>query len=692
MPGPLVALAPIVTAVGRFAVPYLAKELGKIGSNKFVQTYGNEAFTSLNETLIKNTTMVNFEAMPMVNPSFKAPGVIAPDAEEMEREAEKIREMTKPIGFPADPSIKPDIKTGETTPPKIDTVEELPAEDRPLPKLPGFGEGDKIDIPLITYSKDAPKNLKDLVDRSVGQEKGEKAIEKIYDDSIFDNVLDGNQLRRMRQLEENYTGGLADLGDAGIPLILENSLLDQHEEYMKDYQEALANAARETLGNEFKAYRLMEKNDAINMLTKGEFPNTKRLQEDEDGNEVYKDIIIDMMGQKTPLSREAFSFSLSPKEALSFRYLSAGDRGSKKDEDFVLIEMKASPTDIVMRGHESEKDLVLRVDGNVAGDRVVTPNLFNVYDVNFGEKNQVQLLENKDYKNFVDASKNKLSNVSTQTEKLVRGIGDNNPPSAIEEETTVSKTTPKEYKGEIIETTSLNENLKEAIAKYAGTPEDIAKSTKMPQSHKRKIYIQLEEYLNENYPSKLSEKEQEVESDALFYIANSVYDIYTFRGEGMPNNTLMVQDDIGFPLATAEIERYPKGKLNYYPRRKKGNRYVKTEPAIYIETIGSLNTDATSMILDQIEKIAEMEEVRYIVAEDLTSEAAAKAFEKRGFVPAKKGFFEGDIINEADWRGGRKNVKQKNMVLDLGKKYQTTEKEIGEDFIKEQTDNLLKKK
>jgi len=283
--------------------------------------------------------------------------------------------------------------------------------------------------------------------------------------------------------------------------------------------------------------------------------------------------------------------------------------------------------------------------------------------------------------------------VNTQTENLVRGIGDNNPPSSIEEETTVLKTKPREYKGKITETTSLNENLKEAIAKYAGTPEDIAKSLKMPQSHKRKIYIQLEEYLNENYPSKLNEKEQEVESDALFYIANSVYDIYTYRGEGgMPRDTLMVQDDIGFPLATAEIERYPKGKLNYYPRRKKGNKYVRTEPAVYIETIGGLNKDATSNILDQIEKIAESEDVRYIVAEDLTSEAAAKALEKRGFVPAKKGFFEGDIINEADWRGGKKNVKQKNMVLDLGEKYRTTEKEIQEEFVKEQTDNLLKNK
>ena len=443
MAPPLLAV-PIITAVGRFAAPYLSKELSKLGLNKFVSTYGKDAFTSLNETLAADTPMLKADSVPMVNENYKAgatafagdltvPGVIAPDATEIEKESQKIREMTKPVGFPADPPIKPDIKTGDTTPPEIDTVEEFPKEEK-------------------------------------------------------------------------------------IP------------------------------------------------------------------------------------------------------------------------------------------------------DTLSTP---------IPEPEGPQIYYNRDTK---------------------RGIGDNNPPSKIEEQTTVSKTTPREYKGEIIEGTGLNQNLKDAIAKYAGTPEDIAKSLKMPQSHKRKIYIQLEEYLNENYPSKLSEKEQEVESDALFYIANSVYDIYTYRGEGdMPRDTLMVQDDIGFPLATAEIERYPKGKLNYYPRRKKGNKYVKTEPAVYIETIGSLNKDATSKILDQVEKIAEIEEVRYIVAEDLTSEAAAKAFEKRGFVPAKKGFFEGDIINEADWRGGKKNVKQKNMVLDLGKKYQTTEKEILEEFDKEQSDidnqtkKLLKK-
>ena len=450
----------VATTIGRVAIPKLADALVKTGADKFVKLYGQKAFEVVLGTAIgaraysqteeyiteylnhidsgedensfipkssmpDKTRLEQMDAMMAVPDrtpfagDLKVPGIIAPDATEMEKEAKKIRDMTKSVGFPSEPPIKVDTTTGDSEPPKIETTEEFPIEDKPLPKSPGFGEGDKIDIPIITYSKNSPKDLKDLVERSVGQEKGEKAIDKLYDDSIFDGVLDSDQLNRMKQLEENYTGGLNDLGDAGIPVILENTMLDQHEEYMKDYKDALANAIRETLGNEFKAYRLMEKEDALKMLTEGEFPNIKRLQEDEEGNEVYKDIIIDMIGQETPLSREAFSFSLSPKEALSFRFLSAGDRGSKKDEDFVLIEMKASPTDIVMRGHESEKDLILRVDGESAGSSRVTPNLFNVYDIKFGEKNQVQLSENKDYKNFVDASKNKLSNVSAQTKDLV---------------------------------------------------------------------------------------------------------------------------------------------------------------------------------------------------------------------------------------------------------------------------------
>ena len=71
MPAPAIAAAAtILTAVGRFAAPYLAKELGKVGTNKFIQTYGNEAFTSLNQTLAAETPMVNQDNIPMVNSDF----------------------------------------------------------------------------------------------------------------------------------------------------------------------------------------------------------------------------------------------------------------------------------------------------------------------------------------------------------------------------------------------------------------------------------------------------------------------------------------------------------------------------------------------------------------------------------------------------------------------------------------------
>jgi len=50
MPAPVaLAAIPIITAAGRFAAPYLAKELGKLGMNKFVSTYGKGAVKKITE-------------------------------------------------------------------------------------------------------------------------------------------------------------------------------------------------------------------------------------------------------------------------------------------------------------------------------------------------------------------------------------------------------------------------------------------------------------------------------------------------------------------------------------------------------------------------------------------------------------------------------------------------------------------
>jgi len=176
MAPPLLAI-PIVTAVGRFAAPYLSKELSKLGLNKFVSTYGKEAFTSLNETLAADTPMLKADSVPMVNENYKAeatafagdltvPGVIAPDATEIDKESKKIREMTKPVGFPADPPIKPDIKTGDTTPPEIDTAEEFPSEEEKLPNIEGF-PSDTKQLPVIFEQRDVKKQTEKALEPKV---------------------------------------------------------------------------------------------------------------------------------------------------------------------------------------------------------------------------------------------------------------------------------------------------------------------------------------------------------------------------------------------------------------------------------------------------------------------------------------------------------------------------------------------
>jgi len=143
------------------------------------------------------------------------------------------------------------------------------------------------------------------------------------------------------------------------------------------------------------------------------------------------------------------------------------------------------------------------------------------------------------------------------------GIGHNQPPSPIEEQTDdlVTKTKTKHYKGELTATDTLNSDLMDALVSLTGTPEDIAKSSKLPQSHKKKIFWSLEEYITKHYPSKLNEAESHHEGEALFYITSAIYDAYTNNGK-VPNNIILIEDDKGIPMGAAEIEIYPKGKMN----------------------------------------------------------------------------------------------------------------------------------
>ena len=118
------------------------------------------------------------------------PGIIAPDATEMEREAEKIREMTKPTGFPAETEDMP-LTTGGSEPPKIDTKESFPADTQQLPTSTGGSEIPEQTLKdFIFYNKKAP------VEKKYPSEKeyGEKALEK----------LDPKALNEINNLVNNY--------------------------------------------------------------------------------------------------------------------------------------------------------------------------------------------------------------------------------------------------------------------------------------------------------------------------------------------------------------------------------------------------------------------------------------------------------------------------------------------------------
>ena len=254
-------------------------------------------------------------------------------------------------------------------------------------------------------TEDQSVNLKGLVSRSVGQEKGMKAIDAIYNDRNFSDVLTPDQQQYINDLEYSYVGGVGNLGNPLVPAMFMNPTLTGFQEYMEGYQEKLADVGKKELGSKFKAYRLMDKNTAMKMM-QGEIPNTKVMQYDEEaGQDKLVDYEYEGIFGKTTVPQEAMGFSLSPKQALAFRDFSFSGARQKKDEDFVLMEYDASPTDIVMRGHGGEKELVLRT-----GDAL--PKNFTIYDINFLKTKtgrDIKAIKNKEFEKMKQDYESKRS-------------------------------------------------------------------------------------------------------------------------------------------------------------------------------------------------------------------------------------------------------------------------------------------
>ena len=151
-------------------------------------------------------------------------GIIAPDADEIEREAEKIREMTKSTGFPAEPQIDVPLTTGEKPEVKIDTKESFPAGENIKPIAEGF-PAETEQLPIIFENrkvKEIKKTFDEVEKEYVERDKG-------YADRI-DNLYSEDFAKQVKNLvDNNYGGNVARLAnDLGIERVRINTLFNKH--------------------------------------------------------------------------------------------------------------------------------------------------------------------------------------------------------------------------------------------------------------------------------------------------------------------------------------------------------------------------------------------------------------------------------------------------------------------------------
>ena len=168
MPVPFAAI-PIATAVGRYAAPYLVREVLKIGKDKFVNTYGNEAFTSINNLSIQSSELFQKEVENYTND-------IDEGKEEETTGTELSTELKKeePPKLPEEPPKGPDIGTELATEAVTQATKKVLEDKKPdvskqtkdlVPEKPEFGKLTKTETQTAKALKsDSPDFYSRAVD------------------------------------------------------------------------------------------------------------------------------------------------------------------------------------------------------------------------------------------------------------------------------------------------------------------------------------------------------------------------------------------------------------------------------------------------------------------------------------------------------------------------------------------------
>ena len=645
-----------VATTARVAIPKLVKYLAKNGGDKLIKKYGQNAFEAVlgttagvaayNKTAEKvsgyvdsigkdteSTSSIPKGSMEGVDRMKQMDAVMAvPNVNKSVREtgqglviggeAKEILPPPEPFSTPIDSQTatilstpipeKVDTTLSTPIPEKIDTKESFPDQSGELSKpIVYYNKDDSPDATLEDYLKENNKKYKESL---------EKRNKRFPELSITNNkkIVEADNLFGAAALTHDT------YNEAYLKYMTPDEYLNLTPEFNKDSENAQA---------KIKNLEKVIKDDK-------ELANVPLLYVDVEGKNFvvnghegrHRVVALKNLGyDKIPVIVEGYStnskgeknrlYTATPK---SYLYNSEQSEGKR---DFI-------PEKII-----SWKD-TFSID-TVAGD---------FYSVRTKEKLFVK------------------DDVSDQTDKLVRGIGDNNPPSSIEEEPTESKSfTTQNF---------LNDDLMNDLLKIRGGIEGFKKNMasefpKMPASTKNFMEQELQKKLFDKYkldkypegesPETVNEFRKKYLEDTYFknlgaieYITSVAYDVIDEK----PKDSILVVDEDGLPIAAAKIS---------LPGRKDiiNVSDVYHKDALVIVEAGSIFKNAGDQLFNDIIQKAKDEGRRFVIAEDLTSPEALRAMEKRGFkTPTKKDTkkFKGQKIRRPNGR----TAYQKNLVLDLG--------------------------
>ena len=196
MPLPVI---PILTTAGRFALPYLQRELVKQGTKKFIKDHGKEALTAVTGGVVLNRVMDDNIDPSITQSVAESPEGLVIGGEPKETlppppplitpEAEKIdTKLETPIGEKQDTTlITPEPK-------KIDTTLTTPVAD--TPKKEDF---------ILTKDKAETGSLTDVEVQTAKSLKGETAD---YYSKIVKGMEDFSQPIASKEQLKNYIKNL----------------------------------------------------------------------------------------------------------------------------------------------------------------------------------------------------------------------------------------------------------------------------------------------------------------------------------------------------------------------------------------------------------------------------------------------------------------------------------------------------